>query len=167
MQFQLKTIKREGHLDFDQTTKLPRISETLVDVSRTSDERVAGTITYANPLILIEGIVTATITYVCSRCLSEFERPFKTRLTATYTTDDAETDDDIPLLSTDIIDITENVEEAMFLSLDDRPLCRPDCRGLCPECGVNRNDETCHCETKPIDPRLAALKDLLSDSDSE
>lgn len=40
-------------------------------------------------------------------------------------------------------------------------LCQPDCKGLCPDCGVNRNHETCQCENERIDPRFAALKKLL------
>jgi uncharacterized protein len=39
------------------------------------------------------------------------------------------------------------------------PLCREDCKGLCPQCGIDRNTGTCSCEP-PIDPRLAALKGL-------
>ena len=41
----------------------------------------------------------------------------------------------------------------------DERFCREDCKGLCPQCGIDRNTDTCNCE-KPIDPRLAALKGL-------
>jgi uncharacterized protein len=38
------------------------------------------------------------------------------------------------------------------------PLCREDCKGLCPQCGTNLNTETCDCAQEWEDPRLAALK---------
>jgi uncharacterized protein len=44
-------------------------------------------------------------------------------------------------------------------------LCRPDCQGMCPTCGINRNDETCACVDDDIDPRFAALKKLLDSGD--
>lgn len=168
MYFQLKTIKREGHLDFKQSVAFPRIAEMVIDVADTSDVMVAGTITYAEPMILVEGVISMTVTYVCSRCLTEFDRGLKTQLSAAYSTDSEEAaDDEILYVGGETVDISQKVEEAIFLSLDDRPICRPSCQGLCPECGINRNLETCTCEEKNIDPRLEALKDLLSDDNSE
>lgn len=167
MHFQLKTIKREGHLDFEQTATLPRIAELVIDVVNTSDVFVIGTVTYAEPVVLVEGVITMTVTYICSRCLTEFERGLKTQLSAAFTTEMSQVDDDVPLIEGDVIDITPKVEEAIFLDLDDRPICQSNCQGLCPQCGINRNEETCTCDTRAIDPRLAALKDLLSDDSSE
>lgn len=54
------------------------------------------------------------------------------------------------------IDLSPLVYEQLLLSFPTRPLCRQDCRGLCPMCGANRNLEECHCSA-PADPRLAVL----------
>jgi uncharacterized protein len=43
-----------------------------------------------------------------------------------------------------------------------KPLCRDDCRGLCPVCGIDRNRHSCRCTREWEDPRLAALKQLKS-----
>src|SRR5205823_14521077 len=51
------------------------------------------------------------------------------------------------------------LREQLVLAVPFAPLCREDCKGLCPQCGVDLNSGTCACE-KPIDPRLAALKGL-------
>lgn len=60
------------------------------------------------------------------------------------------------------IDLTEGVRENLLLALPLRPLCRPDCRGLCPQCGYNLNEGSCQCEPEvAIDPRLANLAQLL------
>ncbi len=55
------------------------------------------------------------------------------------------------------------VREQVLLSLPDRSLCQPDCKGLCPHCGENRNETSCSCESKQSDPRWAALAGLRTD----
>ena len=52
------------------------------------------------------------------------------------------------------------VREQVLLSLPDRLLCKPDCKGLCPQCGQNLNEASCHCDNTRTDPRWNALKDL-------
>lgn len=53
--------------------------------------------------------------------------------------------------------VEDAVREQVLLTLPGRTLCREDCKGLCPHCGINRNLGTCECVEKPVDPRLAAL----------
>jgi uncharacterized protein len=62
-------------------------------------------------------------------------------------------------LSADWLDLEPLAHDACILELPLAPLCRNDCLGLCPECGVNRNNETCTC-TARTDPRWAALDSL-------
>lgn len=57
------------------------------------------------------------------------------------------------------IDLEPLIREQFVLAVPFAPLCSEDCKGLCPQCGIDRNTGTCNCE-KPIDPRLAALKGL-------
>ncbi|HEV2136543.1 MAG TPA: DUF177 domain-containing protein [Terracidiphilus sp.] len=54
------------------------------------------------------------------------------------------------------------LREQVLLSLPVRTLCKPDCKGLCPRCGANRNNQTCTCEEGPADPRWEALAGLRS-----
>ncbi|WP_368780927.1 DUF177 domain-containing protein [Alicyclobacillus fastidiosus] len=167
MQLNIKSIKREGHVEFDHKEPLPRIAAEVIDIKEIDPIRVTGTATWADPILLVEGKIETTVHYICSRCLTVFERPLSTRLSRAYSVDAGQVEEDIPLVSGESLDLTPDIEEAVFLSLDERPLCQDDCKGLCPECGRNRNEEACSCDTRPIDPRLAALKDLLSDGDSE
>jgi uncharacterized protein len=60
----------------------------------------------------------------------------------------------------DQIDLNELMREQFYLALPMKPLCREDCRGLCPQCGTNLNLGGCECDTGWHDPRLAPLKDL-------
>lgn len=65
------------------------------------------------------------------------------------------------------LDLGEVVREQLFLGLPMKRLCRPDCAGLCPTCGRNRNTDRCSCPApeEPLDPRLAPLRKLV-DPDS-
>jgi uncharacterized protein len=60
----------------------------------------------------------------------------------------------------DRIDLNELLREQCYLALPMKPLCRDDCKGLCPQCGMNWNTGTCTCTPEWEDPRLAALKGL-------
>ena len=59
-----------------------------------------------------------------------------------------------------VISLAGLLWEEFVLSLPVKPLCRPDCKGLCPQCGKNLNDGTCSCIREEGDPRLAALRGL-------
>jgi uncharacterized protein len=52
------------------------------------------------------------------------------------------------------------LREQVLLSLPVRTLCKPDCKGLCPRCGENRNSQQCSCDAGPSDPRWGALAGL-------
>ena len=54
------------------------------------------------------------------------------------------------------------LREQVLLSLPVRTLCKPDCKGLCPRCGANRNLQPCSCDEGPSDPRWEALAGLRS-----
>jgi uncharacterized protein len=102
----------------------------------------------------------------CARCLT----PFPTTSTATWSekfTDKmdqaCETEEDtIYFLSDGQVDLTSYVREQQLIHHPYAPVCKPDCAGLCPVCGINKNETTCSCETKQMDPRLAKLQNLLA-----
>jgi DUF177 domain-containing protein len=58
------------------------------------------------------------------------------------------------------VDLTPLIREQTLLALPTRPLCREDCRGLCPRCGANLNQGDCGCPTEAGDPRLSVLRSL-------
>lgn len=66
-------------------------------------------------------------------------------------------------LQHDEIDLEPLAREAVLLELPQAPLCQEDCRGICPDCGVDRNESNCSC-APPVDPRWAVL-DELRDAD--
>ena len=65
---------------------------------------------------------------------------------------------------TGILDLRPLLREHFLLGIPMHPLCRPDCKGLCPECGGNRNESVCEHPEADVDSRLAVLKSLLPDT---
>ena len=66
-----------------------------------------------------------------------------------------------------MIDLDTLLRDALVPAVPYRPLCDPDCKGLCASCGVNRNETTCDCVDVTVDARWSALEGLrLSNGDS-
>ena len=118
------------------------------------------------------GRVRAQLELTCSRCIEAYRFPIDAEfdqryLPASAVSADAETevgDDDLETsyYSDDQIDLNELMREQFYLALPMKPLCREDCKGLCPHCGTNLNTGTCDCAAVWEDPRLAALKAIKS-----
>ena len=63
-----------------------------------------------------------------------------------------------PLEPGDVLNVTEIVRQHLLIALPLAPRCREDCRGLCPQCGIDRNTGACQCDDRAIDPRLEPLR---------
>lgn len=117
------------------------------------------------------GRVAGTLGLSCSRCLEEFplqvDEPFDVLcLPASENTGEQEREIEEDDLTTafyrdQTIDLGQLVTEQFYLAVPMKPLCRDDCRGLCPQCGTNLNAGACGCTHAWVDPRLAGLRDLL------
>jgi uncharacterized protein len=122
------------------------------------------------------GTFKGYLTVACSRCLEPMKLVLDEKLLVTFMppgempTEDAEpaSEDGAEVVEGDIdvfpfdgekLDLEPLFREQFVLAIPFAPLCREDCKGLCPQCGTDLNSGTCKCE-KPIDPRLAALKGL-------
>ena len=109
--------------------------------------------------VSVTGTVTAPWAGVCRRCLAPAAGTIVVPVRELYT-EGGDGDDTYPLDGDDL-DLEPLVHDAVLLELPQAPLCRPDCGGLCPLCGANRNEGDCGCRPEP-DPRWAALDALRS-----
>lgn len=118
--------------------------------------------------VAVKGRLQGNVSVTCSRCLADMAVDvshdfFYECLPAEAMEEEEELSKD----SVDIhyytggeIDITALVQEQLALALPMRPLCREDCKGLCPKCGANLNLGDCGCQRGPADLRFAALKNI-------
>lgn len=61
-----------------------------------------------------------------------------------------------------LLDLSDVLRQYLLADEPLKPLCRPDCAGLCPECGADRNAQECRCAAPPADPRWGALAGLMA-----
>jgi uncharacterized protein len=97
--------------------------------------------------VLVEADFRADMKNECVRCLAEFSQSFQTEFSEMYAFNkNAVTDSGLILTDDGNIDLGPLIREYMLLEMPIRPLCRPDCRGLCMECGEDLNVTTCEHE---------------------
>jgi uncharacterized protein len=109
--------------------------------------------------ILVSGTIRAELAMRCARCLAGFEQPCSVDVHELFVPAPEPDTDDYPLDPEGMLDPAQMVRDAIGVELPFSPLCRPDCLGLCPVCGGDRNLGECpgHVE---VDPRWAALERL-------
>ncbi|MEA2649988.1 MAG: hypothetical protein QOG61_2423 [Candidatus Binataceae bacterium] len=119
--------------------------------------------------IFFRGEFTAATVATCARCAEEFVVPsgrgFRYVLAPRAIGDDRNAglrveDLEFSLYDGEEVDLTPLIREQMLLALPTRPLCREDCRGLCPRCGANLNEHDCGCSIESADSRLAILRTI-------
>jgi uncharacterized protein len=128
------------------------------------------TLEKAGEHFLATGWLEARARLDCGRCTQPHEITIRVDLAETVAlqqTDEPSAyredagDAPLPILSGDQIDLSELARQVLVLAIPPRSLCSSDCRGLCPQCGQDLNEEQCDCDTDRTDPRLEALRDLL------
>jgi len=122
-----------------------------------------------------QGQVAAEVGVECSRCLVRFEEQLHGEtdfIVCSYDTwveAHAEAEDDEEYVFYEgrslEVDLGEPVRQAVIVALPMTPLCREDCKGLCPKCKINQNEQTCDCAFDDVDPRWNKLRDLRGESD--
>jgi uncharacterized protein len=108
--------------------------------------------------IVVSGEVVSTWHGACRRCLVPVGGELHSVVHEIYQS--TVTDPDAFPIEHDQIDLEPIVREVVQIDLPTVPLCRPDCAGLCPQCGADRNADPCGCRVDRADDRWAALDEL-------
>jgi uncharacterized protein len=137
------------------------------------DERFNGTIKIEANIdksvrqIFLQATIQAEGSFFCDRCLENFHHEMKTAYSMVYIQDarstvDLNNEEEIQILKADsnYIDLDDDVRQYILLTIPQKLLCREDCQGFCPTCGVNKNIASCTCGAQAIDSRWDALKKL-------
>lgn len=167
----LKSMKEESgkRSAFDETEQWGHVKHKGRSLPLARDVRLRGEAAYKSASVHVDVRLTTEIELECSRCLKPLPVPVNL-------------DDSIDLYEepeggfngapiegfayehgTEMLDLTPYFARLVDSSLETKPLCRPDCKGLCPECGTDLNFSDCGCsEKRSVDPRLEKLKELLT-----
>ncbi|MGC8627345.1 MAG: YceD family protein [Acidimicrobiales bacterium] len=95
----------------------------------------------------------------CRRCLAEIDGELSVAVREIFRPGGNEEEGTYPMRD-DHLDLSAMVLDALFAGLPLMPLCKEDCRGICPHCGADRNVEPCECDEAQVDPRWAGLSVL-------
>ena len=126
--------------------------------------------------VFVRGQFDGWVEVACSRCVGPVKLVVSEPLAVTYlpnaqvaALDDPEelAEDEVDEEDMDVysyqgeeVDLEPLLREQIILAVPFAPLCREDCKGLCPVCGIDLNTGSCTCDRTPIDPRWSALRNL-------
>lgn len=164
------------YLDINKVGHYPSTIDRCLDISVVMSEgsapvdvrdvRLAGCVERVERGVELTARLTATLGLQCSRCLGPFEQALDTEVGLTLVHASPFSACDTALSESDAAlfhapegkaDLGDIASEQIHLNLELKPLCCPDCKGLCPACGGNRNRLECGCTNEQLDARLAPL----------
>ena len=144
---------RGGSAPFEFSATAEKLfGEDFSDDGFIGDIKIFGEVEDVGRCYVVRGRIQCKKSFTCDRCLTpatanqvhEFEEEF----------DKSEAVDDL-------IDVTELLHDVLLAGQPMKNLCKTDCKGLCPKCGANLNEGECGCDNFVVDPRLAALQQLV------
>ena len=175
LEFNVATLLQEpigSTREYDIDEPLGEIDPELKPV-----EPVQGTVKFlrTHEGILVQGELASVFELKCNRCLTTFHMPLSIEIEEEFRSAiDLETGASLPtgpeeegtlIGEKHILDLTEVVRQLFLLAIPTTPVCTPNCKGLCPQCGVNLNEESCDCEIEMQDPRWSKLATLLDSTE--
>ncbi|MCU1328235.1 MAG: hypothetical protein JWN34_3605 [Bryobacterales bacterium] len=121
--------------------------------------------------IRVQGKVQTVLSTECDRCLIPASYPVDAEFDLYYkpATELADAGDELAINAGEAeigfyelpgLELEDILREQVLLQIPMQRLCRPDCKGICPVCGANRNDVSCDCAVRPGDDRWAALQSV-------
>lgn len=165
MNISIKDFKASGKHQVSVDTELPVTLRTIgfTEYVFSKQPEIRGTITKLDKDIVAEFDVTVFIKEKCARCLEEDIKCYIAKVNGILSNDEMlEADEDYILMDNDNLDLDNILDIALIENIPLKTICKEDCIGLCPGCGVNLNTCKCSCDEKDAeDPRFSKLKDLL------
>ena len=158
-----KALKNPGQIfPFEAEVEIEEM-EVLSDPVHFVDVRVEGEYLCAGDnRISLKARVSAQADTRCSRCLEPVRIPVNAEVDAIFDRQPDPEDPDLYSFEASTVELTDPVRDALVLELPMRVLCSPECKGLCPVCGINLNKDTCTCqEGAEVANPFSALKNIV------
>jgi uncharacterized protein len=168
MRLELENLENDGA--FARGYEPDELSLEVEDVRLAERVEVNGRGRRTSDAIQVSGALKTKVETPCARCLKPVVVPIATQFSERFVTavswrseeqHELDREDlDLALFDGESIDLDQLVREEIVLAVPTQVLCREDCKGLCPTCGIDRNLAACECEARSVDSRWEKLKDL-------
>jgi len=140
--------------------------EVLSDIVRFEEIHAEGEYFFAEEKLSLKANVDAFVCTRCSKCLEDVRQPIHAKMDAVFTRQPDPDDPDLYSFEASIMELTDAVRDALLLEFPIRFLCSEDCKGLCPQCGVNLNKGSCTCqEGGEVTNPFSALKAIVQNNE--
>ena len=140
--------------------------EVLGDPVRFEGISARGVFIGSGETVRVDADVTATVVSRCARCLEAVSLPIAAQMHADFARQPDPDDPDQYAFQSSTLELSEAIKDALVLELPLRFLCREDCKGLCPQCGVNLNTGSCTCREADEDSNpFAALRSIVQNNE--
>ena len=169
MRIELDKLEEQGG-KFTQVYEAHELPLDEPDIRLVEPAEVSGRIQRDGKEVELRGRLHTKLEVVCGRCLKPVELPlateFKERFVRAVSWAAEEQhqlqaeDLDLAVFDGEGIELDDLVREELLLAVPVNVLCQEDCRGLCPNCGIDRNLNDCQCQSNEIDSRWEKLKEL-------
>jgi len=114
-------------------------------------------------IVKMEGHLMVDYKVKCSRCLKDIQSSLRAELKEEFAQEGQTEDDDRYTYADKVIVLDNVLKDNIILNLPARQLCRDDCKGLCPKCGIDLNNGRCNCSEEETDPRMEVLKNFFKE----
>jgi len=170
MKIAVDKIPEEGH-PVEGKIEASEIALDMPGYGMSEPMAIAGRVTKVDRDVYLTATLRGALDSECSRCLTAFKMPLGLNLSVVYVPDKGrmeekegalESDFNVSFYEDDVIDILQDVKETIIINLPIKPVCRPDCKGLCPHCGADLNVADCGCEKAARGSPFEELKKLKS-----
>lgn len=132
----------------------------------TDPVKIVGKVENHAGIVTLGYLAMFTLNTQCDRCLTKVAQTFNQTYNHTIVLSlNAEYNDNFILCENGKLNFFELAWADILLDLPAKYVCKEQCKGLCPVCGINLNEQSCNCGQKTIDPRLQVLADLLKNSE--
>ncbi len=156
-----RAVNQQGDLFRFEYSGCPEMPDLAFD----KPLRLQAEYSVSDETVRLIGTMETVLEVACTRCLDEVPFAVECDFDETFTKDGA---DDSYTYNGNIVELDKMVYDYLMLSLPQKILCGDDCKGLCPQCGANRNREACDCSNQVSDDEnnpFNKLKDLFKDGE--
>ena len=140
-------VPKDVHEEYDPKS----LDIEFVDLKYTQPLELSATIEKGLDVLTFRGNLTSQTEHICGRCLKRVKSPVDQPFELFYETK-----------GKDVIDTTDDLREALILDHPISFVCQENCKGLCPHCGVNRNETQCNCAPQVRSQAFSQLKKIWS-----